>query len=168
MIACQMLKTFFDRLRPAVAVAAPLTEAQPATRVLVCRTHDEVNADLARSWCDDNGIDFRLAGRRDPLFPEDAAALVLDVNHLGLDAGERTQFVERLCQLLPPYPVAVVSYDLAWEVKKLLRARGWLIFRHVKRQIFYELAAVRGDDCRRNSARGKIPRIMSGKMLQYR
>ncbi len=172
MSACQLLRTLFGRMRPTEVGSPTSTEVASATPLLVCRTHDEVNAALARSWCDDNGLEFRLASQRDPLLPPDAQALVLDVNHLGLDARERREFVERLCQLLPPYPVAIASYDLRPGIKRLLAARGWLISRHVRWQIFYELAAALGENCRpprrRLAAGEKIRRNLFGKMLQYR
>jgi hypothetical protein len=146
MTARRILSTLFERMRPTAAAVEAPADVTAAPTVLVCRTHDEVNADLARSWCDANGMEFRLAGQRDPLLPEDACALVLDVHHLGLDAGERAQFLERLCRLLPPYPVAVASYDLDSNVKNRLLARGCFLFRHLKSELFYQLAAAIWDE----------------------
>jgi hypothetical protein len=110
--------------------------------VLVCRTHDEVNADLARSWCDENGFFFELATQRDPVFPDGARALVIDVNHLGLDFSQRSKYLNRLCHVLPQYPAAVASYELESEVRDLLQASGWLVFRFIQKRLFYELATV--------------------------
>jgi hypothetical protein len=110
-------------------------------KVIVCRTNDEVNADLARSWCEDQGLDFRPADQRDELFPKDAWALAIDLDHLALGPTERRQLVDRLYNALPTYPVAVASYDLEPEVKTALRDRGVLVFRRIDRQLFYELAA---------------------------
>jgi hypothetical protein len=149
MIACQILRTLFERMRrPRLRglIQEAATEDPPPPTVLVCRTHDEVNAELARAWCDDCGMDFRPADQREPLLPDDARALVIDLNHLGLDSRERVQFVERLCHVLPPYPVAVASYDLTPAAKSMLLSRGWLIFRHIDRRLFYELAGTLTDE----------------------
>jgi hypothetical protein len=110
-------------------------------KVIVCRTNDEVNADLARSWCEDQGLDFQPADQRDELFPKDAWALAIDLDHLALGPMERHRLVERLYTALPTYPVAVASYDLDPEAQGALRDRGVLVFRRIDRQLFYELAA---------------------------
>jgi hypothetical protein len=110
-------------------------------RVIVCRTTDEVNADLARSWCDDHGLECQLADQRDGLFPTEACAIAIDLNDCVLGPKDRSQLVEWLCKTLLPYPIAVASYDLSPEVKNALRTRGMLVFRRIERRLFYELAA---------------------------
>jgi hypothetical protein len=144
MIAVRILGTLMDSLRkafPARTRAASSMEQPPAPPVLVCRTHDEVNAELARAWCEDHGLDCQLASGRDPLLPDRARALVIDVNHLDLDSRQRGIFLERLCQTLPPYPVVIASYEVSPELRARFLARGWLIFRYVESRLFYELTA---------------------------
>jgi hypothetical protein len=117
-------------------------EKKTLRNVVGCRTNDEVNADLANTWCHERGLVCRLADQRDELFLPDACALVLDFNHLFWGRNERAQFVEQLCQALPPYPVAVASYDLDAQEKTALRMRGFLIFRRMDRDLFDELAHI--------------------------
>jgi hypothetical protein len=109
--------------------------------VVICRTNDEVNVDLVSTWCAEHGLVCRSADQRDDLFLADARAVVLDLNHLIWGPKERTHFVEELlCHTLPPYPVAIASYDLETEEKSDLRGRGFLVFRRVDRQMLDALA----------------------------
>jgi hypothetical protein len=130
-----VLKTLAGTLR------RDLATKETTKKVVVCRTHDEVNADLARSWCEDQGLDFQPTDQRDELFPKNVWAMAIDLDHLDLRPTERRQFVERLYTALPTYPVAVASYDLDPEVKGALTDRGVLVFRRIDRQLFYELSA---------------------------
>jgi len=108
--------------------------------VIICKTNDEVSIDLARTWCDEDGLVFQLAGQGDRLFPAGGAAMVIDLNHLALRPIERAQLVDRLAKVLPPYPVGIASYDLEPEMMDTLKARGMLVFRRIERQLFYDLA----------------------------
>src|SRR5437667_12359431 len=108
--------------------------------IIYYRSNDEVNVELARSWCAELRMGIQIADQRDELFPSDAAAVAIDVNHLALRPLERAQFVRRLCNVLLPYPVAVACYDLEREVKVALEARGWFVFRRIERDMFHELA----------------------------
>ncbi len=76
-----------------------------------------------------------------PLFPPEACATVIDLDHLTLTPRERAHFVQRLRHVLPSCPVAVASYNLEPPTLAALRDRGVLVFRRVERQLFYELAA---------------------------
>ena len=58
-------------------------------KIIVCRTNDEVNADMAGTWCGEHDLVCRPADQRDPLFPKDAGALAVDLNHLGCTPAER-------------------------------------------------------------------------------
>ncbi len=111
--------------------------------VVVCRTNDEVNVDLACAWCDEHGLVCRQADQRDELFFPDAHALVLDLNHLTWGPTERAQLVEQLCHALLPYPVAIASYDLDVQEKSALEVRGFLVFRRIDRQLLDALARAR-------------------------
>jgi len=106
---------------------------------IVLRTNDEVNADLAHTWCDDYGLAFLQTEQHDPLFPEGARGVAIDLNHLVLGRGERAVFVERLCKMKLPCPVAIASYDLEAEEIAELQSQGVLVFRRVDRQLFFEL-----------------------------
>jgi hypothetical protein len=99
-----------------------------------------VHADLARLWCDDHGLVLQVADQRDELLPAEAWALVIDLDHLGLTSSERVRLVERLHHVLPPYPVAVASYNLEPPSMASLRERGVMVCRRIERQLFYELA----------------------------
>jgi hypothetical protein len=120
------------------------TNKRKMPKVVVWRTNDEVNADLAQTWCDEHGLDWRPAEARDELFPSDAVALAIDLNHLARGPRERAEYVDRLCRALPTYPVALASYDLEASEKKLLRARGFLVCRCFNRQLFDELGRALG------------------------
>jgi hypothetical protein len=109
--------------------------------VVVLRTNDVVNADLARLWCDEHGLLLQVVDQRDELFPAEAWAMVIDLDHLALKPSERAHFVERLVHVLPPCPVAVASYNLEPPTMAALRDRGMLVFRRLERQLFYELAS---------------------------
>ena len=122
------------------------TKTGTARKVIVCRTNDEVNADLARSWCDDHGMDFQPADQRDELFPAEACALAIDLNHLAWGPSERAQFVERLNDVVPPYPVAVASYDLDHAAQGALAARGFFMVRRIEREVFDKLAQAVGSE----------------------
>src|SRR5262245_59283664 len=74
--------------------------------VIVLRTHDEVNADLARSWCEEHDLVLQVNNQKDELFPSEAIAIAIDLGHLALRPRERQDMVERLRHALPPYPVA--------------------------------------------------------------
>jgi hypothetical protein len=117
--------------------------------IIYCRSHDEVNIDLARSSCDEHGLILQIADERDELFPADASAIAIDLNHLVVRPDERREIARRLQNILLPYPVAVASYDLDPEVIHALQARGVLVFPNIGRQLFKELAdaigANRGD-----------------------
>lgn len=108
-------------------------------KIIVFWTNDEVNIDLARSWCDEQGLIFQLGDQRDELFPADAAALVLDLNHLALRHDELEQVVARVHQALLPYPVAVACYNFSPRVLAASKTRGLLAFRSVGPQLFQEL-----------------------------
>jgi hypothetical protein len=117
-----------------------------------CRTHDEVNAHLAQRWCDQHGLEFQLADQRDRLFPSDAAAIVLDLNHLGLRADERQAIVSRICKRALHCPVAVACYDFEPAAIARLKTRGVLVARCLKRWLFRSLAKVIHRDSREKSA----------------
>jgi len=139
---CSSYLSFFGGMLKKLSRQKDLATKNGASkRVLVCRTNDEVNADLARTWCDDHGLECQLADQRNELFPAEAYAIAIDLNDCVLGPKDRSQLVERLCKALPPYPIAVASYDLSPEVKNALRARGMLVFRRIERRLFYELAA---------------------------
>src|SRR5262245_8835701 len=140
---CSVLSCFGDVLKPLTGIKRKALETKQASpqSVIVLRTHDVVNADLARSWCDEHGLLLQLADQRDELFPAEAGALVIDLDHLALRLSDRLSFVQRLCRALPPYPVATASYDLDSATIGSLRSRGVLVFRRIERQLFYELAA---------------------------
>lgn len=111
------------------------------TNVIVLRTNDVVNADLAQTWCEEHDLVLRVTDQRDELFPAEAGAVVIDLGHLALRSREREALVERLRHALPPYPVAVASYDLDPRAITSLRARGILVFRRIERHLFYQLAS---------------------------
>src|SRR5439155_12549683 len=115
------------------------TKPKDPQNVIVLRTNDVVNADLARSWCDEHGLLLQLTDQRDELFPAQAAALVIDLDHLALRPSERVYLVERLCHALPAYPVAVASYNLDSDDIGRLLSRGVLVFRRIERHLFYEV-----------------------------
>jgi hypothetical protein len=111
---------------------------------IIVWTHDDVNAHLARTWCDEYGLGFQLGDARDQLFATTAGAVVFDLNHLGLNRDEREQFVARLCSALLPYPAAVASYDFEPEDIAALSASGWLVFEHLGDELLRELATALG------------------------
>jgi hypothetical protein len=131
------------------AAAAPRDGERMAKyidKVIICKTMDEMNIDLARKWCDEDGLTFQLAPHGEKQFPAGVAAIVIDLDHLALGPGERAHYVEQLAQMLPPYPVAIASYDLEPDFVDTLKARGLLVFRRLERQMFYDLAnAIRFD-----------------------
>jgi hypothetical protein len=120
----------------------PKTQVGKRENVIVLRTNDEVNADLARQWCDEHGLILQVTDQRDGLFPPEASATVIDLDHLGLTPSERAHLVERLCHALSHCPVAVASYNLEPPVRAALRDRGVLVYRRIDRQLFYGVAAV--------------------------
>ena len=122
----------------------PETQAGKGENVIVLRTNDEVNADLARQWCDEHGLVLQVADQRDGLFPPEACATVIDLDHLGLSPSERAHLVVRLCHALPHCPVAIASYNLEPSARAALRDRGVLIYRRIDKQLFYDVAAVIG------------------------
>ena len=105
-----------------------------------CRTIDHVNADLARSFCEDHELIFQLADPRDAMFPTDADGIVFDLDYLAMDRIDRVQFVRRLRTTVLPYPVAIVAYDLDAGEIDALSDRGVLVARRVSPQLFRELA----------------------------
>ena len=111
---------------------------------IIVWTHDEVNAHLARSWCDEHALGFQLGDQRDQFFAPAATAVVFDLNHLGLSREERQQWIARLCNALLPYPAAVASYDFEPEEIAALSARCWLVFRHLGAELLRELARALG------------------------
>ena len=119
-------------------------EKTTSRTVIICRTNDEVNADLVYSWCDSHGVDFQRTDQRDELFPAEASAIAIDLNHLSFGPKERSQFIERLCRAAIPYPVAVASYDLNSELMAKLRARGISVFRRIEPQLLYRLVTAVG------------------------
>jgi hypothetical protein len=111
---------------------------------IYCRSHDEVNIDQARSWCDQRGLDFQLAQARDELFPRAANAVAIDLNHLGLELSQRALLVRRLCSVLVPYAVALASYDeFDPDVMAAVAARGVVVFRNMGPQMLKALAGAR-------------------------
>jgi hypothetical protein len=145
MFIYRAIKAFFPTVFPSAASRQEQEGAEGNLQnVVICKTIDEVNIDLARRWCDEDGLIFRLADPADDLFPAGVSAMVIDLNHLALQPRERVHFVERLANLVPPYPVAVASYDLEPEAIETLKGQGYLVFRRIERQMFYELAHTLG------------------------
>jgi hypothetical protein len=85
---------------------------------------------------------LQVADQRDALFPPEACATVIDLDHLGLTLSERARLVERLCHALPHCPVVVASYNLEPPARVALRDHGVLICRAIERQLFYDVATV--------------------------
>jgi len=109
---------------------------------LICfRTLDDVDGELARQWCDDLGFACQIADPRDALFPADADGLVIDLDQLGMPAGERAELVRRLAMLHLPYPVAVASYDLETDAAGTLQCCGLLVYGRLDEALFRELAS---------------------------
>jgi hypothetical protein len=132
--------------------------------IIFCWTYDEMNADLARAWCDEHGMVFQLAHHEDTLFPPEAGAIAIDLNHLAMEPSARVEFVQRLQSALLPYPVAVASYDLEAEMIDTLKAQGFLVFRRIERQMFYELAHMLGRGCKNVAVRLRDGRIRQRKV----
>jgi hypothetical protein len=109
---------------------------------VVLRTNDVVNAELARGWCEELGLDLQVTDQRDELFPLESSAAVIDLDHLSLTVNERAELVERLSCVLPPYPVAIASYDLDARIIAAFRAHGVVVCRRIDPHLFHELAAV--------------------------
>jgi hypothetical protein len=139
MVMQRILNVFFpDQLLSAPPGVEPAESSMQD--VVICATNDEVSMDLARAWCDEDGLRLQIADHRDRLFPVSIAGMVIDLNNLALRPAERARFVERLAKKTLLYPVAVASYDLEPEIKEALKGRGILVFRRIGRRLFSELA----------------------------
>jgi hypothetical protein len=125
--------------------------------IIFCWTYDEMNAEYARAWCDEHGMVFQLAHHEDALFPPEAGAIAIDLNHLAMEASERAQFVRRLESVLLPYPVAVASYDLDAEAIPKLRVRGVLVSRRMGQQLLFELTQAINQNATACAAYATIP-----------
>jgi len=113
------------------------TKKETIGTVIVCRTNDEVNAALARSWCDDNA-GFQLTDQRDELFCRG----LRDCHRPQppcYRAKERTPFVERLCKMCS-LSCGVACYNLSPKIW-LAQSSGMLLFRRIERPLFYRLVA---------------------------
>jgi hypothetical protein len=62
---------------------------------VVLRTNDVVNAELARGWCAEAGLEVEVTDQRDELFRLEASAIVIDLDQLNLMVNERLELVER-------------------------------------------------------------------------
>ncbi len=93
----------------------------PCHTAVICRTTDEVNLEMARTWCDAHGLVCRPADQRDPLFLPDAHSLIVDLDHLASGPSERrnswTSYAARC--FLTPSP----SRATTWTLKKKASSR---------------------------------------------
>jgi hypothetical protein len=114
--------------------------------------HGGLGGGRLAGWCREQGLELAVTDQRDELLPLEASAAVIDLDQLNLMLNERLEMVERLSCVLPPYPVAVASYDLDERIVAALRAHGILVFRRLDRRVFCELVAELEDKLAASSA----------------
>jgi hypothetical protein len=102
------------------------------------QTHDEVNADLARTLCDHCGLAVEVTDLRDQPPGERHRAVAYDVD--SLPEAERRQLLAVLQSTWPPRPVALHSYNLKGATVTELRKQGVAVFRRLDERAFRHLA----------------------------
>jgi hypothetical protein len=112
-------------------------------RKLDYRTLDEVNGDLAARLGEEFAFGVAVSFPDGPVPGEGgAAALVIDLDHQGLDPAGRARLVGGLSTRPLPGPVALHSYSLQAEEVEALRGNGVLVSRRLDSELFRRLAEV--------------------------
>jgi hypothetical protein len=101
-------------------------------------THDEVNADQARTLARRCGLDVEVTDLGDALLGERYRAVAYDVD--SLPEPERRELLAELQSAWSPRPLALHSYNLKAATVTRLRERGVGVFRRLEEKLFRNLA----------------------------
>jgi hypothetical protein len=101
---------------------------------------DWVSITLAQDWGEEFDLNVQPRFPQEGFLPANGSGLIVDLNNLALQPGERTDLLARIECCLLPYPVAIATYDLEKCQVERLEHKGLIVGRWVDRNLIERLA----------------------------